>query len=179
MTRPILSRSLDDAEFSRWYWLKSELQAFCRDRGFSASGSKADLENRVRAILAGQEPPKTLKSQRVGPAMPTEFTAETVIGSGWKCSQCLRSYFVSVHGQAFSFNAALREFIATEQGKTLADASARYASTRNMPAGEISRQFEYNLHMREFFSDNPGSTHRQAVDAWWAKRSKADAKPLA
>ena len=49
MTRPALSPELGADEFAAWYWLKHELQAFCRQQGWPASGSKAELMQRVQA----------------------------------------------------------------------------------------------------------------------------------
>jgi len=173
MDRPELTRSLSATEFLRWYWLKAEMQAFCRTHGLSPSGSKTELTNRIANALSGREvgPAPQRRSRNL---MPSEFTPETVIAAGWRCTESLRAYFKSVHGPGFSFNAALREIIANGQGKTLAEASAVYAATRGKPAEAIEGQFEYNRHMREFHARNPGASHQQAVEAWWAKRSKAE-----
>ena len=172
MTRPRLSRSLKASEFLRWYWLKSELQIFCRKLEVSTSGVKTDLQKRIVAVLNGRRVPRAVKGIERGGSMPERFTPKTVIGSGWRCTKSLREHFVTVHGSGFVFNAALRDFLASGKGKTLAAASAVYESTRGKPARSISRQFEYNRHIREFHAHNPGATHREAVEAWWAKRSK-------
>jgi hypothetical protein len=124
------------------------------------------------AVLNGRRVPRAVEGRERGGSMPELFTPKTVIGSGWRCTKSLREYFVTVHGAGFVFNAALRGFLANGKGQTLAKASAVYESTRGKPARNIARQFEYNRHIRQFHARNPGATHREAVKAWWAKRSK-------
>ncbi len=41
--RPDLSRKIDSKTFRSFYYLKEELVAFCRENGFSTSGSKIEL----------------------------------------------------------------------------------------------------------------------------------------
>jgi len=49
--RPTLSKELNVQEFSDFYWLKEELQTFCRDNGISASGSKIEIADRIKTFL--------------------------------------------------------------------------------------------------------------------------------
>jgi hypothetical protein len=172
MQRPRLTRNLTAVEFSLWYWLKEELQAFCRELGVASSGNKLELQQRIATVLSGGVPEQDRTRRPSRAAMPVEFTPSTVIGAGWTCSQPLRAYFTVVHGRSFRFNAALREFIAQGEGRTLADASECYESSRKSPSAQIAQQFEYNRHMREFHAANPAATHQQAVEAWWAHRGK-------
>jgi hypothetical protein len=172
MERPQLGRELDASEFLRWYWLKVELQAFCRSLQLLTSGSKTDLTNRIVNVLSDREVSGSVHKRTYSKSMPSQFTSETVIGAGWRCTRSLRDYFISVHGAGFTFNAVLREIIASGQGMTLAEASAMYVSSRGRPTEKISGQFEYNRHMREYHACNPGSSHSQAVNAWWENRSK-------
>ena len=102
--------------------------------------------------------------------MPERFELRAVIGEGWRCSQSLRRFFQQHCGPSFRFNGALREFIHTGAGCTLADALAHYELSRSAGTREIDEQFEYNRHTRAFFVENPGATRQQAIDAWWEKR---------
>ncbi|SCW68811.1 hypothetical protein SAMN02910456_02606 [Ruminococcaceae bacterium YRB3002] len=51
MNRPLLSKETGSAEFTKWYWLKEELVAFCRAEGIPASGSKEILTARICEYL--------------------------------------------------------------------------------------------------------------------------------
>ena len=45
--RPELNIELDAATFRSFYYLKRELANFCRENGLPASGSKAELTDRI------------------------------------------------------------------------------------------------------------------------------------
>jgi hypothetical protein len=49
--KPKLKKDLDVQDFSHFYWLKEELQTFCRESGMSASGSKIEITGRIAAFL--------------------------------------------------------------------------------------------------------------------------------
>jgi hypothetical protein len=170
MERPPLTSALSSAEFRSWYWLKSELVAFCRAAGLSPSGSKRELAERIDAQLGGRQRVRVPRERRAAAAMPERFELSSEIGEGWRCSQALREFFREHVGASFHFNGALRDFIRTGAGRTLAEALAHYESSRAAPTREIGEQFEYNRHTRAFFTANPGATRQQARDAWWAMR---------
>lgn len=173
MQRPSLTPRLAAADFARWYWLKAELAAYCRDRGLPVTGSKQVLQSRVDADLRGLDAVLLDEPRRPAGEMPEQFSADTRIGPGWRCTRALRGYFESVHGPGFRFNDALRTFLREGAGRTLAEASARYVDSLTQPRAAIGAQFEYNRHIREFFQANPGATRDQAIAAWWARRRGA------
>ena len=186
--RPVLSHSLSAAEFRRWYWLKSELIAFCRDHGLPSSGAKTALTARIDAHLAGRRMRRTSRTSRTGRAttrpadrdhrraapMPTTFRPETRVGPGWRCTRALRGFFEAQVGKGFRFNGALRAFIAAGDGRSLATAVAVYRRSLETPhrPSRIAPQFEYNRFMREFHARHPGRSHADAVAAWWRKRGQ-------
>lgn len=47
MLRPALTKDIHIQSFKDYYWLKEELQAFCREHGLSASGSKTEISERI------------------------------------------------------------------------------------------------------------------------------------
>jgi hypothetical protein len=173
--RPELSHTLSADTFRRWYWLKSELLAFCRQQGLPASGGKEALAQRIASHLEAVpvHGPAVVGVKRA--VMPDHFFATTIIGSGWRYTQALRSYFESVHGPSFRFNEALRMFIAQGEGRTLAEASDHYRNSLLQVKRPIPRQFEYNRHMRAFYEANPGASREQALESWWARRAKPQA----
>jgi hypothetical protein len=172
--RPFLSASLTPQDFASWYWLKEELVVFCREHQISPSGSKLQLQSRITDYLSRKNPVKRPTPQRSKTQMPTTFTMDTIIGEGWRCNPSLGAFFKQNLGLGFHFNAATRDFIHHQPGKTLADAAICYQTSvrpvKKKPP--IPQQLEYNQHFRDFFRDNPGSSRQQAIDAWWIKRGK-------
>ena len=159
------------SEFLRWYWLKTELCEFCRKHRLSPSGSKIELQTRIEAFLLGLPAPPANKTSRSSGQMPDRFTLNTVIGKGWRCSPALGAFFKNAAGSGFRFNAAMRDFIHHNSGKTLAQAVAHYHATRSVQR-PIAPQLEYNRHFRDYFKAHPGSSKADAIAAWWAKRGK-------
>ena len=62
--RPVLHKKLDIEEFENYYWLKEELQAFCRDNGLSTAGAKHDITERIAVFLKTGERLKTTTRKR-------------------------------------------------------------------------------------------------------------------
>lgn len=175
MQRPELSIHLSEIEFQRWYWLKAELQGFCRAQGLATSGGKLQLSARIGAFLSSRPHQEALSPRPKSVAMPAVITPETIIGEGWRCSQTLRHFFESHLGAGFAFNGPLRRFIKERVGSTLADALAHYRQSLVAGPQPIASQFEYNTHMREYHRRHPSSPHAEAVAAWWEKRDKRGA----
>ena len=170
--RPALSADLPAETFEDWYWLRSELTAFCRAEGLRATGSKGELAARVSAYLrtgtrCDRSAPRPRRAR-----MPERFDEATVVGEGWRCSQPLRAFFEARLGPGFRFDAAMRALIASGAGLTLAQVMERHAAQRAAPGrSEIAPQFEYNRFMRAFSQERPGASHADAVAAWRRHRS--------
>ena len=152
------------ADFNETYWHRSALADFCRMKGLPSGGNKIALTNRIAAHLSGKTPLKLVSKRRA--VMPTNFSLDTVIGENWYCSQPLRNFFQSQTSLKFTFNKALREFIANGAGQTLAQALQYWKNTKDAPTQTIDPQFEYNRFMRQYFSQNKGSDLSDAIHAW-------------
>ncbi|MHA3685007.1 DUF6434 domain-containing protein [Leucobacter sp. HY1908] len=172
--RPPLSVDLSEQEFLRWYWLKAELEAFARELGVRASGSKDLLTARVCASLSQRafvEPAPARTShgaQLVGPLLPT-----TVIPAGQRSSQVVRAWMRAQVGSGFHFDAAMREFFAQADGtQTMQDAVDHFHATRDGHAAKpIDRQFEYNRFTRAWHREHPAGTRDELLAAWRAYRN--------
>lgn len=173
MDRPRLTRRLSAAEFARWYWLKTELVAFCRTLKVSGSGSKPELSARIRAALDGRALP-TRAPRRPRARMPEAFTTATLIEAGWSCNPQLGQFFRAQCGPAFRFNAAVREFIHTMAGQPLSAAIACYHASvaPGAPRQALAPQLEYNRHTRDYYREFPGASSREVIAAWREKRAK-------
>lgn len=174
-TRPVLTRHTTPADFRAFYWLKQELQAFCRSQGLSTGGSKIDIADRIeRYLRTGHAEPRALvPDRRPRSALPQTLTRATRIGTGWRCTETLRAFFENAVGTSFKFNGPMRDFIRDGAGKTLGEAIAFWETeARRAPAADrIAPQFEYNRHMRAFYKANPGATRVEAIAAWKALRA--------
>jgi hypothetical protein len=63
LLRPNLTKDISIQSFIDFYWLKEELQAFCRENGISASGSKIEISDRIQAFLRTGEIKKRSENQ--------------------------------------------------------------------------------------------------------------------
>mgnify|MGYP000548113407 CR=1 FL=1 len=171
MAKPKLSMLLSKAEFLSHYWLKSELQAFCRTSQLQISGSKIELTQRIAHYLETGQHLKSTKANHSNQVMPTQFHLDTVIEEGWRCTQELRAFFQSQLQIRFHFNGFLRTFIReTGIGKTLREAIEGWKESKRQKAQSPARQFEYNRHIQLFFREYPGSTLQEAIQAWHQKK---------
>lgn len=169
MTRPKLAISISVEDFRDYYWLKEELLDFCRQNELPSSGPKQEVSERIEHYLrTGKILPTRLRSSKGRSSMPETFTRQTVIGSGWHCSQKLRTFFEAEVGQNFHFNRVMREFIKLEEGKTLQNAIDAWQEAKDNPPQkiEIETQFEYMRHMRKYFNKNPKATREDALRVW-------------
>jgi DNA gyrase inhibitor GyrI len=172
--RPELTRGLSSQNFCEYYYLKSELMEFCRKEQLSASGSKAELADRIEAYLQTGERIATTKP-RVGKlSICPEMSLTSVIEENFRCSERHQGFFKSVIGNSFKFNVEFQNWLKTNTGKTYADAVSAYkeiAERKKTTTTEIGRQFEYNAYIRAFFEANKGRTLAQAIVCWKHKKS--------
>ncbi len=173
MNQQILDRHIAMHDFDRAYWLKQQLIDFCRRHALPASGSKRELSQRIRTFLQTGKVLAPAPRRAPKGKMPAEFRRDTVIGSGWRCSQAIRAFFKSEIGPQFHFNATMREFIKHGEGKTLQEAIDAWYWDRQNPQAEtpIAPQFEYNRHIRDFFQQLPDATLQDAIAAWNEKKA--------
>lgn len=171
--RPELTDKLSSKEFLEYYYLKEELVRFCRENGLPASGGKAELTERIAYYLdTGKiKAVKPVRTQK--PKIP-EITRDSIIESGFVCSELHRAFFKREIGDSFSFNVAFQKWLKSNSGKTYADAIAAYKeikSTKKPGKKDIDKQFEYNTYVRDFFCDNKGASLADAIKCWKYKKS--------
>ena len=63
--RPDLNKDIQVESFRNFYWLKEELQTFCKENGINASGSKLEIADRIEWFLrTGEIQPAIKKSKK-------------------------------------------------------------------------------------------------------------------
>lgn len=92
--RPELTRDLNVDDFRNFYYLKEELQTYCRKNGISASGSKIEITERIATFL---ETGKILKPMRKSSTSTKkveleELSLNTIITENHRCSQEVRAF---------------------------------------------------------------------------------------
>ncbi|GGT62562.1 DUF6434 domain-containing protein [Streptomyces purpureus] len=174
--RPPLTPALSGDELARWYWTLAELTGLARQLGVPRGGGKAQLTERLRAVLDGKPLPAVTAAGRRSPAarqLSAPVDGTTVIPEGQRCSQVLREFFHRAIGPGFHFDAAMRGYIAKNPGRTLHEAVAHWHATRAAGARpqEIGAQFEFNRFLRAWHTAHPAGTRQEALAAWQANRA--------
>lgn len=175
VVRPELTKNSNVQEFKDFYWLKEELQLYCRENGISATGSKMEISDRIELFLRTGEIKKPLRNSIVKmiPSMQNELSLETVIMENHRCSQNVRAFFKIAINSKFYFSTYIQNYIKNNIGKTYRDVvNAWYEEEDRKKATtykkKIAPQFEYNQFTRDFFADpkNKGKSRQEAIDAW-------------
>lgn len=174
--RPNLTKDINIQSFKEFYWLKEELQAFCREHGISASGSKVEIFDRIEIYLRTGD---IKKPKRVSSSSSTKkeerslnLSLDTIITEHHRCSQEVRAFFKSVIPK-FHFSTYIQNFFKDNAGKTYRDAvDAWYEEEKRKKEPtykkKIAPQFEYNQFIRDYYADpnNNGKSREQAIEAW-------------
>jgi len=172
--RPELIRDLNVDDFRNFYWLKEELQTFCRGNGISASGSKIEITDRIAVFLeTGKiKKPMRKRSASTKKVKLEELSLETIITENHRCSQVVRAFFESVIPK-FHFSTYIQNYFKENVGKTyqdVVDAWYEEEERKKDPSykRQIGTQFEYNQFIRDFFADpkNKGKKRADAIKAW-------------
>lgn len=169
MSRPSLDQDLPAQEFLAWYWLKVELQAYCRRKGLPIAGAKEVLMRRIHRHLQGRNPlpaPRGIKRHPPPQALHPGLRIEP----GWTLSRSLRAFFRRHRGAGFRFNQALRDLFREPRGRTLGEALELHARTCRLPAGP-GAACQFNRHLRDFARAHPTATRRDTLAAWRQKRA--------
>ncbi|GGE55618.1 DUF6434 domain-containing protein [Priestia taiwanensis] len=177
--RPALTKEIHIEDFRAYYWLKEELQSFCRQHGMSASGSKGDITERIDVFLRTGEIQKPVRKRVSKPTENVVLTLHTVITEHHRCSQHVRAFFKEVIGPKFHFSTYIQTYFKQNVGKTYQDVVNAWHEEEKrkkdpMYKKEISSQFEYNQFTRDFFADpaNNGKSRQDAIDAWKEVKNK-------
>ena len=176
--KPELIRGITIELFRDYYWLKEDLQDFCRDNGMSATGSKGDLTDRVETFILTGERKKPIRQRKSKPNVLEELTLDTVITEGHTCSQQVRYFFMSIIPK-FHFSTHIQQYFKQNVGKTYSDVVDEWYREEERKKDpnfrkEIAPQFEYNTFIRDFFSDpqNRGKSRSDAIVLWNTVKSQ-------
>ena len=172
--RPNLTKNISVEDFKKFYWLKGELQTFCKANGISAYGSKIDIADRIETFIQTGVIKKPIRKQSVRNKVnsPVKLSLDTIITENHRCSQDVRAFFEIVIPK-FHFSTYIQNYFKNNIGKTYRDAVASWHEEEERKKDptfkrEIPPQFEYNQFTRDFFDDpkNKGKSRSEAIEAW-------------
>lgn len=115
--RPNLTREVSMKDFKDYYWLKEELQTFCRDNGISTSGSKIEISDRIETFIRTGEIKKPIRKSSVNRKGKTILSLDTIIKENHRCSQDVRAFFKTVIPK-FHFSTYIQTYFKNNIGKT-------------------------------------------------------------
>ncbi|MFD0677788.1 MULTISPECIES: SAP domain-containing protein [unclassified Paenibacillus] len=178
--RPDFSLDLSIQEFEKHYWYKNELIHICSMHNISSSGTKAELEVKIKKLLIGE---KTIDHRLLNTNIRkkqelNELSLSTrLIPDGFKFNQKAREFFAKYYNKnKFTFTkemaAALRE--AERQGNiemTVADLIQVYEGKTKLESPE-EKTYQWNNFVKDFNKDSrtKGFKDRMKVAAQiWSK----------
>lgn len=172
--RPNLTKDISVDSFKDFYWLKEELQSFCRESRISASGSKIEISDRIETFLRTGKIKKSIRKSKVKSSseIQADLSLDTFISENHRCSQNVRAFFKTVIPN-FHFSTYIQNYFKNNIGKTyrdVVDAWHKEEERKKDPSykKKIDSQFEYNQFIRDFFADtnNQGKSREKVIEAW-------------
>lgn len=174
MLRPNLTNDISVQSFKDFYWLKEELQEFCRENRISASGSKIEISDRIETFLQTGEIKKPIRKSSINKKIKrqVDLSLDTVITENHRCSQDVRAFFKTVIPK-FHFSTNIQNYFKSNVGKTYRDVVGAWYEDEERKKEpifkkKIAPQFEYNQFTSDFFADskNQGKSRAEAIEAW-------------
>lgn len=181
MKRPDLIDIKTAEELRQWYWLKQELVDYCKLIKVSYTGSKTEITDRLAqmletGIVEGSKPKRKPKPTSKFNWKKEILTPETIITDSYTNGPNTRNFFKEQIGPRFKFNIDFMAWMKANCGKTLNDAVEKWKALEERKKDKnfkstIPSSNQYNQYMRDFFSDNPDKTIKDARKYWLLKRS--------
>ena len=172
---PILNKNTPVKEFKEYYYLKEELVNFCRKEGLKTSGNKEELTERISYYLkTGKETPSKIKTTTKKTTNLKNIKITDKIGKNFSCTEQSREFFKEQIGESFSFKVPFQKWLKSNENKTYEDAINQYYEILKENKNKkttISKQFEYNQYIRDFFQNNKGKTLKEAIKCWNYKKT--------
>jgi len=156
------------------YYLKSDLVLLCREFGLPTSGAKADLLERLCALIQNR-PARVVAAVRKSASTGFVPSLDKPIDPNYSNNETHRAFFREQIGGAFRFNVAFMNWMEANRGaKSYREAIEAYreiaAAKKSGAKTEIGKQFEYNRYTRDFFAANPTLRRADCIKCWNHKK---------
>lgn len=179
--RPPINATMDALEFERWYWPVDALKEFCQRLNVPASGSKAELRERVAFSLRnpGKVPPKSRRkprSQKFNWAKE-QLARDTRITDDVSFGPNVRSFFKSEIGARFVCHSDFMDWMRANAGATLGDAIEAWhllEQRKDDPSfrREIAACNNYLQYLRDARDQVAGMSLEDAKTCWDYKKMR-------
>jgi SAP domain-containing new25 len=175
--KPSVISSPDDVQ--NYYWMKTDLIAFCKQHGLQTQGAKFDLMERIKTYLSTGHRIAYQAIKKPTEKDSSKSITENTLVKNYSNDAETRSFFVENIGKKFKFNAYLRQF--TNPGNILPNMTygdliegwISFEAEKNSNKNHaIPLQFEYNRFIKDFFAHEKDSTLEMAISAWKTLSSK-------
>ena len=182
-SRPEINTLKSAQELRRWYWLKTELVAYCKQQGLSPVGNKFAIIDRISEYLETGKVVKPLPSKIKHSTVnwaKSVLTLDTVITDSVTFGKNFRGFMQSQIGHKFVCHSDFMDWVKANAGKTLADAVRawyRLEDRKRDPSFKrtIAPQNMLAQYTRDFFAANPDKTRADMMDCWQLKKKQPNA----
>ncbi|HMT02465.1 MAG TPA: DUF6434 domain-containing protein [Burkholderiales bacterium] len=163
--KPKLNKSMDHVLFQKIYWMKKELEDFCKENKLMASGRKEELTERIRLFLKDGKitEKKKAKPNRATADSNFKLTRNSLV-KNYLSDNNTREFFKKEIGDHFHFTQQLNLFrenaiengIELTYGDLINEWKKQYKLKKD-PAYKcpISNSCEYNKFIRDYYEANP------------------------
>ncbi len=182
LKKPTLDLDLSPKEFRTFYWLKADLQHFCREHELSTAGSKEDLTKRIEHfLLTGKR--LSDSGRRANPKMPSEFSLTDEVPLNFRCTREARNFFIQKPGKTFKYSVELQKYIKANPGITFQKVVDHWQflilQHRLGEKTQIGDQFEYNQFTRDFFAELKKTARKRSPRSGRSKYKIVNSSKLA
>ncbi|HHF7038103.1 TPA: SAP domain-containing protein [Streptococcus mutans] len=172
-------------EFCNYYWYRKEVSQICQQLGLTASGTKQELNDRIKAYFSG-EPIKKIRGKTVRSKLVQEISlSSSLLLCGFAFNQTFRTYFAQQTGvESFKFTAdmaaAWRKVKAeNDVNFTIQDLLDVYAGKSDY-AKYDNRSCQWNQFYKDFCADKKTAAIKNkmkvAAILWQAVKASDQAK---
>ncbi|MBL3645683.1 cytoplasmic protein [Bacillus sp. RHFB] len=149
--RPNLSKDISIESFKDFYWLKEELQTFCRENGMSSTGSKIEISDRIETFLRTGEIKNPIRKTKINRTVEPQVhlcldrkTYRDAVDAWYEEEERKKDpTFKKKIAPQFEYNQFTSDFFADpkNQGKSRADAIEAWNKIKKLPG---SNKYEPN-----------------------------------
>jgi hypothetical protein len=177
-SRPNIEDCSSALEFSRWYYLKSELVDFAKVNKIPFTGAKFDIAARIAAVLDGDPIPinKPRKKTSRFDWANSELSHRTLITDNISFGPNVRGFFSKHIGPSFVCNSDFMDWMREHSGSSLSEAFDTWKALEERKADpnfqtRIRSHNQYNQFTRDILAANPALKLADVRQIWKAKRA--------
>ncbi|MGB3800681.1 MAG: DUF6434 domain-containing protein [Lewinella sp.] len=180
MARPDFGNVESGAEFNSWYWLKAEMQAFCKLLGLPSGGRKFDLRDRIMYALDHDRKllpkPRKRRPESTFDWKGADLNLDTVVTDNISFGPNFRNFLAGQIDRKFTCTSDFMDWVREHEGATLAECIAAWYELDNRRRDptfrrEIADNNMFCQYVRDFYDHDPEAPFQRVKDCWnWKRR---------